>query len=243
MLIPISPKAGRGLIPTVPTMGQYRQAWGNSLDVLPRLIIAVATVLGAVLLWRYLDPVFRWIVLIIGLVGGSNWLWGPAYWASLQNGQCGRYAYRAFWRGNIVNAAIGNQSWEKPLRPLKSLPQQLTVGWPRAKFPNRPRSQHRPTQTLNLEIRDESGLTAQVTVTFRRPYRLICPGDWVEMVVLSHQPNFGAMVLVPNLYLPDRNLWMGDYPLLRRQHFLNIRRGFESPISVPDPQFLRDSSS
>jgi hypothetical protein len=77
---------------------------------------------------------------------------------------------------------------------------------------------------LNLEIGDRTGFYTQLQVPLKRDHRAIRPGDMVEMLVVSNRTDLSRIAQTSDIYLPDYNLWVSDYPFLRRDSFVEVSR-------------------
>lgn len=73
-------------------------------------------------------------------------------------------------------------------------------------------------------VGDESGFTTELKVPLKRDHRAIRPSDIAEMIVMSQRSDLGRISKVSDIYLPEYNLWVSDYPLLQRDIFLDISR-------------------
>jgi hypothetical protein len=77
---------------------------------------------------------------------------------------------------------------------------------------------------LNLEVGDETGFYTKLQVPLKRDHRAIRPGDRAEMVVMSNVSDLSRIPQVSDIYLPDYDLWVSDYPYLRRDMFVEVSR-------------------
>lgn len=54
------------------------------------------------------------------------------------------------------------------------------------------------------------------------------PGDLAEMLVLSNRRDLSRISKTSDIYLPDNNSWVSDYPYLQREEFINISRRLQA---------------
>jgi hypothetical protein len=77
---------------------------------------------------------------------------------------------------------------------------------------------------LNLVVGDESGFTASIQSPLRRIYKGIKPGQIAEMLVMSNRGDLEEIDLITDVYLPSIDLWIGEYPYLARDVFLEVSK-------------------
>ena len=75
---------------------------------------------------------------------------------------------------------------------------------------------------INVEVGDEEGFTAITTAPINRLYRVIKPGQIAEMLILSKTPELSRIDKITDVYFPQHNLWVGEYPYLRRDIFQQV---------------------
>ena len=209
MLVPLTRQKFEELIPRIATAAQYQYYWGKLPDFLKRLSISVVAVVVDWVISLILGDELNGLLFCIGLFGFFYWLWGPVLWASLRNREYRRYAYSGFLRGEILDVFITEELVGKEETVNKR--GELVI------LENRERR-------LNLEIGDETGFTTELQVPLRRTHQLIARGQVAEMLLLSNQSDLSRIARVTDVYLPDRNLWVSDYPYLRRDVFIEVSR-------------------
>lgn len=214
MLVPLNRKKFEELIPLVATADQYRYCSGKLPDFLRRLLLSLAGVVVAAFLWFFLGEGFGTVIFILGLAPGSYWMWGPIFLASRRNAECRKYQYSGFWQGEVFDVFVT----EEVVGTEETVNRQgdLVI------VENRERC-------VNLEIGDESGFTTKVQARLRKDHRMIRAGDLVEMVVMSNRPDLSRISKITDVYLPDYNLWVSDYPFLRRDAFIEVSRRLKEP--------------
>lgn len=209
MLVPLTRQKFEEIIPRIATAAQYQFSWGKAAEFLKRLSISVVAVVVIWVLSLLLGDELNGLLFCIGLIGGFYWLWGPVLWASLRNREYRRYQYSGFFRGEVLDVFVTEEIIGKEETVNKK--GELVI------LENRERR-------LNLEIGDDSGFTTELQVPLRRPHQLIAPGQVAEMLLLSNQSDLSRIAQVTDVYLPDRNLWVSDYPYLRRDVFIEVSR-------------------
>ena len=103
MLVPLTRKAFKQLIPLVATGTQYSFYWGKWRDLLQRLFLSLVLLIMAWLLGTLLVSGWLTIQFVFYIITGSYWLWAPILWASIKNMSCLNYQYCGFWRGRVLD--------------------------------------------------------------------------------------------------------------------------------------------
>ncbi|HEY9847910.1 MAG TPA: phosphate ABC transporter permease [Leptolyngbyaceae cyanobacterium] len=207
MLVPLTRQKFEQLIPLIATASQYKYAWGNLSDFLIRLLISFVSVLILYLIRLVVGDNFVPFIILIAIFSGLYWLWGPVFWASLRNFECRRYKYSGFWRGEVIDLYVTEEIIGKEQTVNKR--GELVI------VENRERR-------LNLEVGDETGFTTQLQVPLKRAHQAIAPGEIAEMLVMSNRADLSRIAKVSDIYLPELDLWVSDYPCLRHDEFVDI---------------------
>jgi len=222
VLIPITQEKLRQLVPVVATGAQYRYVWGKPQDVLRRVIFAVVAV--AIVAFG-LEVLGDGLQLVLGLIAGLYWLWAPAVLASLRNRRYRRFPYAGFWQGRVLEVYVTEELVGK--EETVNDQGQLVI------IENRERC-------LNLEVGDKSGFETTVRTKLLRQHRVIRAGDVAQMLVLSRRPDLAEIELISEVYLPRHRLWIGTYPILQRDVFIELsetlRQQRRSPRKSPRPR-------
>lgn len=207
MLIPLTRKKLEELVPLTATGDQYKYSWGKPPDFLRRLLISIAGVVAVAIVRALIGEEFNILIFMLGFGVGLYWLWSPVYWASRRNIECRRYKYGGFWQGEVYDVFVTEEliGEEETVNKLGDL----------VIVENRERR-------INLEIGDETGFVTTVQAPLRREHRAIRPGDVAETVVLSNRPDLSRISKVLDAYLPDYDLWISEYPYLRRDAFVDV---------------------
>lgn len=208
MLIPLTRTTFEQLIPLVATFQQYSYHWKNVPNFLKQLLISFVGVVVVWLIGLAFGEAGRGLVLLLCLIAGLYWFWGPIFWASQKNGRYRRYPYSGFWRGKVLELFIT----EEVIGERQTVNQrgQLVIEENREK-------------RLNLVLGDETGFEIELQASVNRLQKVIQPGNVAELIVLSNRPDLSSIVKITDAYLPRHNLWVGDYPYIRRDFFLAIR--------------------
>lgn len=212
MLISLTRKKFEALIPPYATAEQYRYCWGRSQDLLKRVLISVVGVV-VVFALKFLLPVeFQLLEFLAGVIIGLYWLWAPIYLAWLRNSRYRRYKYSGFWRGRVEDVFITED--------LIGTEETVNKKGELVIVENRERR-------LNIEVGDESGFVTRLQVPLQRDYKVIRPGDIAELIAMSNRPDLSSIAQVSDIYLPEADLWVSDYPYLCRDAFLDVSRQIE----------------
>ncbi len=209
MLIPLKPEAINDLIPAIATGRQYLYYWANLQTFLKNLFISLVGVLVFWLVGGIFGEGAEGLSLILRVIAGLYWLWSPIYWASVRNAKFRRYNYSGYWRGRVLDIYLTEELINEE-SAIDKLGRLVIVENRQKKF--------------NLEIGDKSGFRAVISSPLQRIYKAIKPGDAVEGLLLSNDPDLMRIAQVTDVFIPRHKLWLGEYPFLRRDLFLDIRR-------------------
>lgn len=225
MLVPLTRKKFEDLVPLVATGDQYRYCWGKPSDLLRRLLISITGVVAILILRAIIGQAFNLIIFPIGFFVGFYWLWAPVYFASQRNRELRRYQYSGFWQGEVLDVFVSEA--------LVGTEETVNKRGELVIVENRERR-------LSLEIGDNTGFYTKLQVPLKRDHQAIRPGDVAEMIVMSNRSDLGRISQVSDIYLPDYNVWVADYPHLRRDLFVEVsRRLTDRPPDRP-PDRLND---
>jgi hypothetical protein len=208
MLIPITRDSFEQVVPLIATWQQYLYYWGKVNDFLRRSLISFVIVIVLLIFGSFLGKNGEQLILLLQIVGGLYWFWSPIYLASIRNSNCRRFAYTGFLRCKILDVFI-TEELVKEVERINQKGQLIIVE-------NREKK-------LNLEIADKTGFKATIKSPLNRLHKVIKAGEMTELIILSNQPDLGNIKQISDAYLPRYNLWIGDYPYLRRDAFLRLR--------------------
>lgn len=224
MLVPITRQTLEQIIPVIATGPQYAYYWGKWQDFLRRLLISVVALTAFWLIGMLFGPGGIAIKLIFDIIAGMYWLWAPVYWASVRNGKYRRIPYSGFWRGRVLDAYI-TEELVREEQTVNKFGELVLV--------------ENMERRLNLDVGDQSGFRTTVQAPLRRIYKVIKPGDVVEALVLSRQPELGTIAQITDVHLPQHNLWVGEYPYLRRDVFQQVSLELTGGSRQPRPSSRR----
>ena len=224
MLVSLTRQKFEELIPLLATGPQYGYYWGKFPDFLKRLLISVISVCIVVFILGYFLFGEGLLTFFLGVVGSLYWLWAPIYLASLRNFASRRLPYSGFLRGEVLDLFVSEELIGEE-QTVNNRGQLVLVE-------NRERR-------LNIEVGDETGFTTQLQVPLRREHKAIALGQMAEMIVMSYRPDLSSIAKVSDIYIPDRNLWISDYPILRRDAFAEVSRRLPNSDNFPSPKNRR----
>lgn len=207
MIIPLTRESFEELIPIIATGAQYVYCWGKFPDLLKRLLISVVAVLILLIIANYLAENLKPFLFIVGVFMGFYWLWGPIFDASRRNTECRRYKYSGLWQGKVFDIFVTEE--------LISTEETVNNQGDLVLVENRERR-------LNLEVGDKSGPLTTLQVPLRKEHKAIAVGEAVQMLVMSNLQDLSRITKVSDIYLPRLDMWVSDYPYLRRDIFLAI---------------------
>jgi hypothetical protein len=209
MLFPLTREKFDELIPKVATADQYKYCWGKPSDFLRRILFSgvglAAVFFLRFLLGKFIDP----FVFVAAAAIGTYWLWVPVYIASRRNREMRRNSYGGFWRGRVLDVFVSDQ--------VVSTGETVNNRGELVIVENREKQ-------LNLEVGDRSGFYTTLRVPLKKEHRSIRPGDPAEMVVSSNREDLSRLNALSDIYIPDAKIWVSDYPYLRKDAFLEVRR-------------------
>ena len=209
MLKPLTREKFEQLIPIIATAEQYAHYWGEWKDLLNRLLISVVCVVVVFLFGLALGQSAEGLILLIAVIAGLYWLWSPVYWASIRNQTIRRFRYSGFWQGRVLDVFATED--------LISEEESFNEEGELIIVENRERR-------INLIIGDQTGFEMTVQAPLQRVHQMIKPGQIAELLVMSNRPDLATIDKVSDVYLPRQNLWVGKYPWLQRDIFVEVSR-------------------
>lgn len=207
MLIALTRGKLEQVVPFLATGRQYRFYWGEPADLIRRALISFLALVIVLVLGNSFGTGENAIAIILAIIGGFYWLWVPIYLATLRNGEYRRYPYGGFWRGRVLDVYIT----EEPIKKIESVSRsgELVIV-------------EDIERRLNLDVGDETDFRLRFQTPLRPIHKGIKRGTAVEAIVLSKRPDLSRISKVTDAYLPQRQLWIGMYPCLRRDVFLQV---------------------
>ena len=209
MLIPLRPGELPRLIPAVATGPQFNASSGSPQKLLQRLFISVIggvitlLISQSVLFSSQAGP----IALMVGVVFLLYMLWGPIREASRRNASLRRYPAAAIFEGEVADLFIREQVEGR---------QETTDRQGRLELVENRRS------WLCLELEDEQGYLGLIRFPYVKKHQKIRRGMVVRCLVLSERPDFSRIAALSDAWLPQLNIWVGEYPYLLRPAFQEL---------------------
>ena len=208
MLIPISLYQVSKIVPSVATGGQFKYALGDPRKILQRLIISsiggVITFLISVSQDRN-QTYSLWLLLCVLFF--LYILWGPIVEASKKNLKFRRFKFFSIFDGFVSDIY--------QLEKVESSREQ-TNRYGRLELIEKKRT------WLVLELEDEEGYLGKISFPMENKHSFLKKGENVRCLVSSNTKNFNSKLVLTDAWLPDLNLWVGDYPYLLRPAFEEI---------------------
>ena len=206
MIVPLTRQKFEQIIPLVASGPQYKYYWGKFSNFLQRLLISVVT-MAVLLLIQFLFRLEFGLIFFFGVFGAFFWLWYPILQASARNGKCRRYKYSGFFRGRVLDWWITDRLMGK--QETVNSKGELVI------IENR-------EKRINLEIGDDTGFSVEFEAPLRPAHKAIARGQIAEMVVMSNRADLSTIEEFSDIYIPSRDLWVSDYPYLRRDFFNEV---------------------
>ena len=218
MLIPISLNQVSKIVPSVATGGQFKYALGDPRKILQRLIISsiggVITFLISVSQDRN-QTYSLWLLLCVLFF--LYILWGPIIEASKKNLNFRRFKFFSIFDGFISDIY--------QVQKVESSREQ-TNRYGRLELIEKKRT------WLVLELEDEEGYLGKISFPLENKHSLLRKGENIRCIVTSDSRNFNSKLVLTDAWLPDLNLWVGDYPYLLRPAFEEICFMYKNKFEV-----------
>ena len=208
MLIPIKSNQVSKLIPSVATGGQFKYTLGNPRKILQRLIIssigaAITLVIGNNQFGNQTDVL--WLILCLAFA--LYILWGPILEASRKN-----IKYKQFKFFSIFDGIISDIY---QIEKIESSREQTN------RYGNLEIVENKRTW-LTIELEDEDGYLSKISFPMEKRHSIITRGLRVKCLVSANERSFNGKLFLTDAWLPEINLWVGDYPYLLRPAFEEI---------------------
>ena len=206
MLVPLTRQKFEQIIPLIASGPQYKYYWGKVSSFVQRILISVV-ILAVLLLIQFLFRLEFGLIFFFGVFGAFFWLWYPIFQASIRNRKCRRYKYSGFFRGRVLDWWITDRLMGK--QETVNSKGELVI------IENR-------EKRINLEIGDDTGFTVEFEAPLRNAHKVIARGQIAEMVVMSNSSDLSTIEEFSDIYIPSRDLWVSDYPYVRRDFFNEV---------------------
>ena len=208
MLIPVSTAQLSRLIPSVATGNQFKYALGDPRKILQRLIISViGGVINFLLSGQLYGSQTSSFWLVLSVLFFLYILWGPILEASRKNAKFKKYEFFSIFDGyisDIYKTEKIERSREQSNREgmLELIENKRT--W------------------LVLVLEDEDGYLGKISFPMENKHALLKNGMSIRCLVSSSNRKFTKNLILTDAWLPEINLWVGDYPFLLRPAFEEI---------------------
>jgi hypothetical protein len=206
MLVPLTRQKFEQIIPLIASGPQYKYYWGKFSNLLQRILVSVVTVV-VIFLVKILFRLDFGLVFVFSVFGAFFWLWYPVFQASIRNAKSRRYKYSGFFRGRVLDWWITDKLTGK--QETVNNKGELVI------IENR-------EKRINLEVGDDTGFRIEFDAPLRPTHKAIARGQIAEMILMSSHPDLSSIEEFSNIYIPSRNLWVSDYPLLRQDLFNEV---------------------
>ena len=206
MLIPIKNNQVTKLIPSVATGGQFKYCLGNPRKILQRVIISSIGAAITLVIGQFGNQTdVLWLVLC--LIFALYILWGPILEASRKNLKFKQIKFFSIFDGfisDIYQTEKVESSREQTNRygNLETIESKRT--W------------------LTIELEDEDGYLSKISFPMEKRHNIINRGLRVRCLVSTNERSFNRNLFLTDAWLPEINLWVGDYPYLLRPAFEEI---------------------
>ena len=208
MLIPIKQSQISKLIPSVGTGSQFKYALGDPRKVLQRLIISsIGGVLNLLLFISQSSTQTENLLLLLCVIFFLYIIWGPILESSRKNSSFRKSKFFSLFDGyvsDIYRTEKIESSREQSNRQgrLELIEKKRT--W------------------LIIELEDEDGYLDKISFPMENKHSKIRIGSNIRCLVSSNNLNFDRDLCLSDAWLPDINLWVGEYPYLLRPAFEEI---------------------
>ena len=208
MLIPIKQNQISKLIPSVGTGGQFRYALGDPRKILQRLIISsIGGVLNLLLFISQSSTQTENLWLLLCVIFFLYIIWGPILESSRKNIKYKKSKFFSLFDGYVSDIY-------KTERIESSREQSNRQG--RLELIEKKRT------WLVIELEDEDGYLDKISFPMENKHSLIRVGSNIRCIISSNYRNFEREISLTDAWLPDSNIWIGEYPYLLRPAFEEI---------------------
>jgi hypothetical protein len=215
MIIPLKRRNFDELIPAVPTAEQYQYYWGDGQSVFRRVAISIASVIVFTILYTRVHEKnpssFAALMMIVcAALGGLYWMLEPVAMASIRNAKLRRFAHCGYWQAEVLDVYVSQEVLAREEKVNSR--GRMDVSYDAESF-------------LNIELGDETDFVTTLRLPMRRELKRIRPEQTICMLLFSNDRRFGRVSRqTSDAYIPQYNLWVGDYPYLRRDTFVDLTK-------------------
>ncbi len=208
MLIPLKQNQISKLIPSVGTGGQFKYALGDPRKILQRLIISsIGGVLNLLLFISQSSTQTENLWLLLCVIFFLYIIWGPILESSRKNSSFKNSKFFSLFEGYISDIY-------KTEKIESSREQSDRQG--RLELIEKKRT------WLVVELEDDDGYLDTISFPLENKHSQIRIGSKIRCLVSSNYRNFDRDIYLTDAWLPDANIWIGEYPYLLRPAFEEI---------------------
>ena len=208
MLIPIKQNQISKLIPSVGTGGQFKYTFGDPSKILQKLIISsIGGVLNLLLFISQSSTQTENLWLLLCVIFFLYIIWGPILESSRKNIKYKNSKFFSLFDGYVSDIY-------KTERIESSREQSNRQG--RLELIEKKRT------WLVIELEDEDGYLDKISFPMENKHSRIRVGSNIRCIISSNYRNFEREISLTDAWLPDENIWIGEYPYLLRPAFEEI---------------------
>ena len=206
MLIPIKLNQISKLIPAVGTGGQFKYALGNPRKILQRVIVSfIGGFIFLIIASSGNQTNNFWLLICVGFF--LYILWGPILESSRKNLKIRKYKFFSLFDGYVSD--IYTTEKIESAREQSNRQGRLEI------------VENKRTW-LVLELEDEEGFLDKISFPLENKHSQIKLGSNIRCLITSDNRTFERDLYLTDAWLPDLNLWVGEYPYLLRPAFEEI---------------------
>ena len=208
MLIQIKQNQISKLIPSVGTGGQFKYALGDPKKILQRLIISsIGGVLNLLLFISQSSTQTENLWLLLCVIFFLYIIWGPILESSRKNSNFKKSKFFSLFDGYIsdiykIEKIESSREQSNRKGRLELIEKKRT--W------------------LVIELEDEDGYLDKISFPMENKHSQIRIGSNIRCLVSSNYRNFDREIYLSDAWIPDANIWIGEYPYLLRPAFEEI---------------------
>ena len=208
MLIQIKQNQISKLIPSVGTGGQFKYALGDPRKILQRLIISsIGGVLNLLLFISQSSTQTENLWLLLCVIFFLYIIWGPILESSRKNSNFKKSKFFSLFDGYIsdiykIEKIESSREQSNRKGRLELIEKKRT--W------------------LVIELEDEDGYLDKISFPMENKHSQIRIGSNIRCLVSSNYRNFDRELFLSDAWIPDANIWIGEYPYLLRPAFEEI---------------------
>ena len=208
MLIQIKQNQISKLIPSVGTGSQFKYALGDPRKILQRFIISsIGGVLNLLLFISQSSTQTENLWLLLCVIFFLYIIWGPILESSRKNSNFKKSKFFSLFDGYIsdiykIEKIESSREQSNRQGRLELIEKKRT--W------------------LVIELEDEDGYLDKISFPMENKHSQIRIGSNIRCLVSSNYRNFDREIYFTDAWLPDANIWIGEYPYLLRPAFKEI---------------------